>query len=46
MKQNEDAGHVTGSTRYLWRQQQVSAAIRYVVDDQGEPMEVFDASAP
>jgi len=35
-----------GSTRYLSRQQQVSAAIRYVVDDQGEPMEVFEASAP
>lgn len=32
-----------GSTRRLWKPQNVSAAIRYVVDDQGEPMAVFEA---
>jgi REP element-mobilizing transposase RayT len=32
-----------GSTRWLWRPEEVSAAIRYVVDGQGEPMAVFEA---
>jgi hypothetical protein len=32
-----------GSTRWLWKPQSVSAAIRYVVDEQGEPMAVFEA---
>jgi REP element-mobilizing transposase RayT len=32
-----------GSTRWLWQQENVSAAIRYVVDEQGERMAVFEA---
>ena len=32
-----------GSTRWLWTREQVAAAIRYVVDKQGEPMAVFGA---
>ena len=32
-----------GSTRWLWKDQDVHDAIRYVVDGQGEPMEVFIA---
>ena len=32
-----------GSTRWLWKPENVSAAIRYVVDGQGEPMAVFVA---
>lgn len=32
-----------GSTRWLWRPEHVSAAIRYVVEEQGEPMAVFEA---
>ena len=35
-----------GSTRWLWNPQSVSAAIRYVVDDQGEPMAVFEMLEP
>jgi REP element-mobilizing transposase RayT len=31
-----------GSTRWLWKPEHVSAAIRYVVDKQGEPMAVFE----
>ena len=30
-----------GSTRYLWKESNVLTAIRYVLYDQGEPMEVF-----
>ena len=30
-----------GSTRWLWEAAHVSAAIRYVVDQQGEAMSVF-----
>jgi REP element-mobilizing transposase RayT len=30
-----------GSTRYLWTPEQVSNAIRYVMVNQGEPMEVY-----
>jgi REP element-mobilizing transposase RayT len=33
-----------GSTRWLWKPEHVSAAIRYVVDEQGEPMAVFEAA--
>lgn len=33
-----------GSTRWLWAPDSVSAAIRYVVDEQGERMAVFEAS--
>jgi REP element-mobilizing transposase RayT len=32
-----------GSTRWLWRDQDVQDAIRYVVEEQGEPMAVFVA---
>ena len=32
-----------GSTRYLWRDEQLEAAVQYVVDDQGEKMAVFDS---
>jgi len=34
------------STRYLWTGDAVRAAIRYVVDEQGEAMGVFEAKAP
>jgi hypothetical protein len=30
-----------GSTRWLWKDQEVREAIRYVVEEQGEPMAVF-----
>jgi len=30
-----------GSTRWLWKDQDVQDAIRYVVEEQGEPMAVF-----
>lgn len=33
-----------GSTRWLWKAQHVNAAIRYVIDDQGPPMAVFEAA--
>src|SRR5713226_8064685 len=33
-----------GSTRWLLKAENVSAAVRYVVDEQGEPMSVFEAS--
>jgi REP element-mobilizing transposase RayT len=33
-----------GSTRWLWKRDDVSAAIRYVVDEQGDPMAVFEAT--
>ena len=32
-----------GSTRYLWRDDDVIQAIAYVVHKQGEPLEVFEA---
>lgn len=32
-----------GSTRWLWEPENVSSAIRYVVDEQGERMAVFEA---
>lgn len=32
-----------GSTRWLWKPQHVSAAMRYVVAEQGEAMSVFEA---
>jgi hypothetical protein len=35
-----------GSTRWLWKDQDVREAIRYVVEEQGEPMEVFLAAVP
>ena len=33
-----------GSTRWLWKSEDVSAAIRYVVDGQGEAMAVFEST--
>lgn len=30
-----------GSTRWLWKDEDVRQAIQYVVDEQGEPMTVF-----
>jgi REP element-mobilizing transposase RayT len=30
-----------GSTRWLWKDQDVREAIRYVIDEQGEPMALF-----
>lgn len=33
-----------GSTRWLWKDQDVQQAIRYVVENQGEPMAVFIAA--
>ncbi|MBS1825492.1 MAG: transposase [Acidobacteria bacterium] len=35
-----------GSTRWLWKDQDVREAIRYVVDEQGEPMAVFLGEVP
>ena len=32
-----------GSTRWLWKPENISAAVRYVVDEQGDPMSVFEA---
>lgn len=32
-----------GSTRWLWKPEHVSAAVGYVVEEQGEPMAVFKA---
>jgi REP element-mobilizing transposase RayT len=31
-----------GSMRYLWKPEEVEAAIQYVVHEQGEPMAVFE----
>lgn len=30
-----------GSTRWLWKPESVSAAINYVLEEQGQPMAVF-----
>jgi REP element-mobilizing transposase RayT len=35
-----------GSTRWLWRDDDVQEAIRYVVSGQGEPMEVYLGELP
>jgi REP element-mobilizing transposase RayT len=35
-----------GSTRWLWKRENVSAAVRYAIDVQGEPMAVFEATEP
>ncbi len=35
-----------GSSRWLWKPDHVSAAIRYVVDDQGDAMAVFETVEP
>jgi REP element-mobilizing transposase RayT len=34
-----------GSTRWLWKPEHIAAAIRYVVDEQGDRMAVFESSA-
>ena len=34
-----------GSTRWLWKDQDVRDAVRYVVEEQGEPMAVFVVEA-
>jgi REP element-mobilizing transposase RayT len=34
-----------GSTRWLWKDQEVRDAMRYVVEEQGEPMAVFVTDA-
>jgi REP element-mobilizing transposase RayT len=34
-----------GSTRWLWKDQDVREALRYVIEEQGEPMAVFVADA-
>jgi REP element-mobilizing transposase RayT len=34
-----------GSTRWLWKDEDVQEAIRYVIEGQGEPMMVFQAEA-
>ena len=35
-----------GSTRWLWKPQHVSAAIQYVVAEQGDHMSVFELQEP
>ena len=35
-----------GSTKYLWKEEDVAGAVRYVIDGQGEPMEMFLNTAP
>ena len=35
-----------GSTRYLWKKEDVAGAVRYVIDGQGDPMAVFLNTAP
>jgi REP element-mobilizing transposase RayT len=35
-----------GSTRWLWTEDEVNHAVRYVVEEQGEPMAVFVVSQP
>ncbi len=35
-----------GSTRWLWKPDHIAAAIHYVVEEQGEPMAVFEAKDP
>jgi REP element-mobilizing transposase RayT len=45
----DDFGHRRwarhGSTRYLWTRESIRAAIRYVVDDQGPAMAVYEDPA-
>ena len=33
-----------GSTRYLWKNQEVDNAVNYVIAEQGEPMVVFQVA--
>ncbi len=34
-----------GSTEYLWQPEHVNRAIAYVINEQGKPMQTYDASA-
>jgi hypothetical protein len=43
MNRIESAGPGMEVPGWLWKPQSVSAAIRYVVDEQGDPMAVFEA---
>jgi REP element-mobilizing transposase RayT len=40
---NADRWRRHGSTRYLWTEEQVAGAIRYVLEGQGEPMACYGA---
>jgi ribosomal protein L4 len=31
-----------GSTRWLWKEESVRAAVKYVIEEQGERMEVYE----
>ena len=35
-----------GSTRYLWTRDSVRNAVKYTIEEQGEPMEIFRAAQP
>jgi REP element-mobilizing transposase RayT len=35
-----------GSTRHLWSRERIEAAVRYVLEKQGEPMACYHLSAP
>jgi REP element-mobilizing transposase RayT len=35
-----------GSTRWLWTDEDVQEAIRYVIEEQGDPMAVFEGELP
>ncbi len=35
-----------GSTRYLWKREDMLAALTYVLDKQGEQMAIYDATEP
>ena len=35
-----------GSTRWLWKPQHISAAIQYVVAEQGDALSVFESNEP
>lgn len=35
-----------GSTRWLWKPRHVSAAMQYVLAEQGEPMSMFESQEP
>jgi REP element-mobilizing transposase RayT len=35
-----------GSTRWLWKPQHISAAMQYVIAEQGDAMSVFDGECP
>ena len=43
---NPEEGDRKRWARWLWKREQVSAALQYVVDEPGEPMAVFEAVVP